>query len=120
MGNLFLNQDIRTNPSKQKADTNKSNGNAHWWRTNEKKDPNAMDVDALTMEERGMLLRQGKCFRCKKAGHMAKDCPLEQGESSSKKADPARFAYTTIKALRKEQRENFTKMVMEDKDGGDF
>jgi hypothetical protein len=29
MGNLFFNQDIKTNPSKQKADTNKSNGNAH-------------------------------------------------------------------------------------------
>jgi hypothetical protein len=33
MGNLFLNQE---NPSKQKADINKSNGNARWWRTNEK------------------------------------------------------------------------------------
>jgi Zinc knuckle len=79
-----------------------------------------MDVDELTMEERGMLLRQGKCFRCKKTGHMAKDCPPEQGELLSKKVDPARSAYTTIKVLTKEQRESFTKMVMEDKDGKDF
>jgi hypothetical protein len=86
-----------------------------------KKDPNAMDVDALTMEERGMLLRQGKCFCCKKTGHVAKYCPPEQGESSKqKKVEPARFAYTMIKALTKEQRESFTKMVMEDKDGEDF
>jgi Zinc knuckle len=120
MGNLFFNQDIKTNPLKQKADTNKSNGNAHWWRTSERKDFNAMDVDALTMEERGMLLRQGKCFHCKKTGHMAKDCLPEQGESSKKKADPARFAYTMIKALTKEHRESFMKMVMEDKDGEDF
>jgi hypothetical protein len=52
MGNLFFNQDVKMNPSKQKADTNKSNGNACWWRTSERKDPNGMDVDALTMEER--------------------------------------------------------------------
>jgi Zinc knuckle len=121
MSSLFFNQDIKTNPSKQKADTNKSNRNACWWRTNKRKDPNAMDVDALTMEERGTLLRQGKCFRCRKTEHMAKDCPPEQGESSKqKKVDPPRFAYTTIKMLTKEQRESFTKMVMEDKDGEDF
>jgi hypothetical protein len=30
MGSLFLNQDIKMSPSKQKADTNKSNRNARW------------------------------------------------------------------------------------------
>jgi hypothetical protein len=80
-----------------------------------------MDVNALTMEEREMLLRQGKCFCCKKTKHIVKDCPPEQGESlKQKKVDPARFAYTTIKALTKEQRESFTRMVMEDKDKEDF
>jgi hypothetical protein len=120
MGSLFFNQDMKAN-SLKKADTNKSNGNACWWRTSERKDPNAMDVDALTMEERGMLLRQGKYFCSRKTGHMTKDCPPEQGESSKqKKVDPARFVYTIIKVLTKEQRESFTKMVMEDKDEEDF
>jgi hypothetical protein len=99
MGNLFFNQDIKGNPSKQEADTKKSNGNARWLRTNKRKDPNAMDVDALAMEEREMLLRQEKCFCCKKMGHMAKDCPPQQAESSKKKVDLARFAYTMIKVL---------------------
>jgi hypothetical protein len=113
---MFLNQD-KTSPPK-KADTNKSTEKARWWRTTEKKvDPNAMDVDALTMEERGSLMRQGKCFCCKKTGHLAKDCPTsEQEGSKQKKVDPAKFAYTTIRALTKEQKEEFTKMVME---GGD-
>jgi hypothetical protein len=79
-----------------------------------------MDVDTLTMEERGMLLRQGKCFRSRKTGHMVKDCPPEQGEPSKQKVDPARFAYTMIKALTKKQKESFTKMVMEDKDKENF
>jgi hypothetical protein len=34
--------------------------------------------------------------------------------------DLARFAYTTIKALTKEQRERLMEMVMEDKDEEDF
>jgi Zinc knuckle len=120
MGSLFFNQDMKANSSK-KADTNKSSGNAHWWRTNEKKDTNAMDVDALAMEEMATLLRQEKCFRCKKTGHMVKDCPPKQGESlKQKKVDPAKFAYTMIKALTKEQRESFMRMVMEDKDEEDF
>jgi hypothetical protein len=80
-----------------------------------------MDVDTLTMEERATLLRQEKCFHCRKTRHMAKDCPLEQEQSlKQKKVDPARSAYTTIKALTKEQRESFMKMVMEDKDEEDF
>jgi hypothetical protein len=108
--------------SLKKADTNKSNRNAHWWRTTEKKDPNVMDFNALTIEERATLLRQGRCFHCKKTGHMVKDCPpLQQRETSKQKEmDPAKFVYTTIKVHTKEQKKVFAKMVMEDKDEEDF
>ena len=39
------------------------------------KDPYAMDIDAMTTEERATLMKQGRCFLCKLFGHMAKDCP---------------------------------------------
>jgi hypothetical protein len=56
-----------------------------------------------------------------KDGTYGKGLPTKQGESSKqKKVDPARFAYTTIKALTKEQRESFAMMVMEDKNEEDF
>ena len=37
------------------------------------KDPNAMDMDRLTVEERAQLMKEGKCFRCKKPGHRASE-----------------------------------------------
>ena len=69
-----------------------------------------------------MLLRQGRCFRCKKPGHMARDCPPpdQKYEAPKKSTDPARFAYTMIKALTQEEKEAFRKMVLEDKSDEDF
>ena len=34
-----------------------------------------MDVDALSIEDHTKLMKEGKCFRCQKTGHMAVDCP---------------------------------------------
>jgi Zinc knuckle len=47
------------------------------------KDPNAMDVDnvrlnPLTNEERKKLSDEGRCFRCRKQGHMSRACPLNK------------------------------------------
>ena len=36
-----------------------------------KKDPNAMDIDAMSMEKRAALMRKGACFICKEPGHLA-------------------------------------------------
>ena len=41
----------------------------------QKKDPNAMDVDALTMEQRNEAMKKGLCFGCGKQGHLSRDCP---------------------------------------------
>jgi hypothetical protein len=41
----------------------------------EKKDPNAMDIDRMSIEERTHLIKEGKCSRCKLFGHLSRDCP---------------------------------------------
>jgi hypothetical protein len=41
----------------------------------EKKDPNAMDIDCMSIEECMHLMKEGKCFRCKLFGHLSRDCP---------------------------------------------
>jgi hypothetical protein len=44
------------------------------------KDPNAMEIDRvrarqITMDERADLMKAGKCFTCRKQGHLSRDCP---------------------------------------------
>jgi Retrotransposon gag protein len=41
----------------------------------EKKDPNAMDIDCMSIKECTCLIKEGKCFRCKLFGHLSWDCP---------------------------------------------
>ena len=75
--------------------------NRSWYRPAEKKDPNAMDVDVLTFEERQTLMKQGKCFKCRKTGHLAADCPGGEDRKGKKKeepqkANPVKNAFATI------------------------
>jgi hypothetical protein len=48
-------------------------------------DPDAMQIDAvalqpLTPQQREQLRRTGGCFRCRKVGHLARDCPRDAGQ----------------------------------------
>jgi hypothetical protein len=47
------------------------------------RDPDAMDVDALTMEERKELLEKRACFFWKKPGHFAKECRSRQRQGNA-------------------------------------
>ena len=76
-----------------------------------KKNPNAMDVDRITTEERDNHLKKGLCFKCHKTGHRAKECS-ESTETSNrmpqktwtatKKPTSGKDVYSHIRALLKE------------------
>jgi hypothetical protein len=77
-----------------------------WW----ERDPNAMDVDRLTIEERDKLLKEGKCFRCRRTGHRANKCPesddeKKKGKEVLKKKINGRELHAHVRALFKEMTE---------------
>jgi len=70
-----------------------------------KKDPNAMDVDIMTVEKWEQCMKNRLCFKCEKKGHLRRDCLPDQ---EKKKAPTTSFslrkmkgkdAHTHIKAL---------------------
>ena len=43
----------------------------------------------LTLEERAQLAKEGRCFRCRLQGHMARDCPKNSNRNSNTNAREA-------------------------------
>ena len=101
--------------------TSRTTGNAQrnrGWapRNTETRDPNAMDVDSMSVEERSNLMRQGACFKCKKRGHLARDCPDGKPNSSPKKLS-AKDLIAQIRALTKEEKSDFANLMMDEETG---
>jgi Domain of unknown function (DUF4939)/Zinc knuckle len=74
------------------------------------RDLNVMDVDRLTIEERDKLLKEGKCFRCRRTGHRANECPenedkKKKGKEVLKKKMNGRELHAHVRALFKEMTE---------------
>ena len=61
--------------TQQNSKTNKTGTGPRYFFPQQEHNLNAMDVDALSLEERGKLIKEGKCFHCRKTGHLVKDCP---------------------------------------------
>jgi hypothetical protein len=81
-------------------------------------DPNAMDVDRLTIEERDKLLKEGKCFRCRKTGQQANECPENDDEKKKGKEVPKKkmngrelhaHVWALFKEMMEEDRDEFLK-----------
>ena len=75
--------------STQNLKKNVITGNPKFHFIRRERDPNAMDVDALSLEERGKLMKEGKCFKCRKLGHLAKDCP--SNPNKKKEEEPKKW-----------------------------
>ena len=54
---------------------------------------------ALTDDERATLRQEGKCFKCRKKGHMSQDCPdrASQARSGTTKEEPGETSKEEIK-----------------------
>jgi Retrotransposon gag protein/Zinc knuckle len=59
----------------------------------EKKDPNAMDIDRMSIKERTRLMKEGKCFKCKLFGHLSRDCP-NKGQNTTTTTTPTTPKWT--------------------------
>jgi hypothetical protein len=86
------------------------------------RDPNAMDIDRLSMEERNKLMKEGRCFKCKGIGHRANECPEHSPADPRRKEDPKRkmggkdlhaHIRSLFKDMTEEEKEEFMKAAEE-------
>jgi Zinc knuckle len=72
-------------------------------------DPNAMDVNRLTVDEWNKLMKEGRCFKCRNMGHWANECPEDddkkKGKEVPKKKMNGRELHAHVRALFKEMTE---------------
>ena len=60
--------------------------------TFQRKDPNAMDIDAMTTKQRDEAMKKGLCFGCGKQGHLSRDCLTKKRPTTS--STPPSYAST--------------------------
>jgi hypothetical protein len=65
----------------------------------QRRDPDAMDIDALTTEQREEMMRKGLCFVCRKPGHISKDCPDRKKSTNAPKKMNGKELLAHIRSL---------------------
>ena len=109
-----------------------------WFNQNQQqKDLNAMDIGAtsteaatsngtvligaLSEEMRTALMKIGACFRCRKTGHMSRNCPdknrsysAQQPQAQTPKTYTPKDVHTNIRSMTAEQRKELMEMLTTD------
>ena len=109
-----------------------------WFNQNQtQKDPNTMDIGstttkaatsngtaligALTQEMRTALMKIGACFRCRKTGHMSRNCldrnrsyGAQQPQAQTPKMYTPKDVHTNIRSMTAEQRKELMEMLTVD------
>jgi hypothetical protein len=83
----------------------------------EKKDPNAMDINRMSIEEQTRLMKEGKCFRCKLFGHLSQDCPNKGQNTTTTTNTPkwtGKFTASHIRTLIASMSEEEKKVLEEE------
>jgi hypothetical protein len=86
------------------------------------RDPNVMDVDRLTVEERNKLMKEGRCFKCRNTEHRANKCPKSDNNKKKGKEVPKKkinggelhaHVQALFKEMTEEDRDDFLKGAKE-------
>ena len=60
-------------------------------------DVDAVHVDALAAEEKEKLAKEGRCFRCKKQGHISRKCPeREENKNAPRRGNQGMTVRTAV------------------------
>ena len=79
-------------------------------------------IRALTEKEKSALMKLGACFKCKKQGHLSRDCPdKNEQEKPAQTQGPKKYTpkevYGNIRGMTKEEgTELLALMTAEDED----
>ena len=73
-------------------------------------------VNALSTEEKQRLVKEGKCFTCKKTGHQSRNCPNKDNAPSIARGGARAAPGTSVRAAevegkKEEKKQELTKSI---------